>query len=150
MQLSRAQLVQNISTIHVLLVNYGDTWWSTSHSSIISMNTVVYSEVPTLHENALCSTALDLVNVNRPCALAKKGIGVWSGSYEKILKIYIYIYINFLMALNWFNVLSVFKPFVPYPSCLQTTLASLEDQKLSQTVPHVLFRQTSTLPSNSL
>ena len=44
---------------------------------------------------------------------------------------------------------NIFKPCVAYPSCLQTTLASIEDQKLSHTAPHVLFRQISTLPSKS-
>ena len=33
-----------------------------------------------------------------------------------------------------------------YPSCLQTTLASNDDHKSSQTVPHMLKRQISTRP----
>ena len=33
-----------------------------------------------------------------------------------------------------------------YPSCLQTTLASNDDHRSSQTVPHMLKRQISTRP----
>ena len=43
---------------------------------------------------------------------------------------------------------AVYWPAVPYPSCLQTTLASAVDQESSHTVPHTLFRQISTLPSS--
>jgi hypothetical protein len=42
------------------------------------------------------------------------------------------------------------KPAGEYPSCLQATLASLVDQKPSQTVPHVSFQQSSTRPSSSV
>ena len=38
-------------------------------------------------------------------------------------------------------------PVSEYPSCLQTTLASGVPQKSSQTVPQLLFKQTSTRPS---
>lgn len=38
-------------------------------------------------------------------------------------------------------------PVLKNPSCRQTTLASLVDHDSSQTVPHVSFQQTSTLPS---
>ena len=41
-------------------------------------------------------------------------------------------------------------PAVPYPSCLHTTIASSVDQYSAQIVPHTLFRQISTLPSNWL
>ena len=41
-------------------------------------------------------------------------------------------------------------PFGENPSCLQTTLPSLVDQKSSQTVPHWLLKQISTLPSAEL
>ena len=40
-------------------------------------------------------------------------------------------------------------PFAEYPNCLQTTWASYESNESSQTitVPHWLFKQSSTLPS---
>ena len=40
-----------------------------------------------------------------------------------------------------------FWPCVEYPSCLHTTVASVELQPSSHTVPHTLFIQISTLPS---
>lgn len=41
-------------------------------------------------------------------------------------------------------------PVSEYPSCLQTTLASGVPQESSQTVPQLLFKQTSTRPSKLL
>ena len=38
-------------------------------------------------------------------------------------------------------------PVVEYPSCRQTTVASVLPQPSSHTVPHTLFIQISTLPS---
>ena len=46
-----------------------------------------------------------------------------------------------------FILLIIYLPDVENPNCLQTTRASYELHKSSQTVPHMLLTQTSTRPS---
>ena len=46
--------------------------------------------------------------------------------------------------------IEIYSPVGWYPSCLQATAASLLSQEPPQTVPHTLFRHTSSLPSSWL
>ena len=98
------------------------------------MHTASCCQMITLYKNTLWSTATNIVKMNGTTALTKVGIGNWTITWIGKM-------IYYATATLWIVLC------VPYPSCLQTTLASVEDQESSHTVPHTLFRHISTLPS---
>ena len=60
-----------------------------------------------------------------------------------------YMLTSYTSVYTW-TLVCVNLPIVGYPNCLHTTLASGLVKELSQTVPHWLLKQISTLPSPSL
>ena len=59
------------------------------------------------------------------------------------------LFVNLLIITHpWISKMQ-YIPYLEYPNCLHTTLASIESQWLLHTVPHIPFRHTSTTPQCS-
>ena len=64
-----------------------------------------------------------------------EGLGVFGGCTMYIQPVFLFYFCSVMLP--------------EYPNCLQTTLASSLSQLSSHTVPQMLAKQISTLPSNS-
>ena len=86
-------------------------------------------------------------------SMQKGGGGVFLGAYGTLLlrpctnHFHLSMkHIHIVIILCWYQK-GILWPWVGYPSCRHTTVASLFPQESSHTVPHSLFIQISTLPS---
>lgn len=124
--------------------------WLTPYASILVMPTVVRvnSIMRTVQKVGLGSIALNVVQENRSCSLAKSGTAKSNSSCtHKEIR---YTNKSLLCAQTYF-VQSVYyssnKPCVVYPNWLQATIASGLPQRSSQIVPQNPPMHISTLPS---
>ena len=107
-----------------------------------------------VNESSLTTSAANIIQVD--CASASTKVGITKGHcicwhrqmlycQQHSLK-FSYNFLRFLFIQCKYVRTSVW-PWVEYPSCRQTTVASVLLHKSSHTVPHTLFIQISTLPS---